>query len=67
MARSTLTLLSGAAQPSYLDLHLVARDPYSSLDVHGVGGMIQMAVRRAKRANHRIKVSHTHSCVQFFN
>jgi hypothetical protein len=35
----------------------VARDPYTSLDIHGVGGMIQMAVRRAKRSNHRIKAS----------
>jgi hypothetical protein len=34
----------------------VAADPYTSLDLYGVGGMMQMAVRRAKRSDHAVKV-----------
>lgn len=49
-------------QPAYVDLHLVARDPFRSLDIHGVGGMIQMAVRRCRRANKHIKVCY-YSCL----
>jgi pyruvate,orthophosphate dikinase len=41
---------------AYLEQHLVARDPFESLDIVGVGGMIQMAVRRARRVNPNIKV-----------
>ena len=43
-------------QPSYLDKHLIAHDPFISVDVHGVGGMIQMAVRRCRRSKPSIKV-----------
>lgn len=43
-------------QATYVEQHLVAHDPFSQLDVGGVGGMIQMAVRRCRRADHRVKV-----------
>jgi len=43
-------------QPTYLNHHLLAHDPFRSLDLGGVGGMIQMAVRRIRRADHRVKV-----------
>jgi len=41
---------------TYLDKHLIAQDPFVSIDIPGVGGMIQMAVKRAKRANPKVKV-----------
>lgn len=34
----------------------MAQDPYTSLDFYGVGGMIQMAARRAKRGAKEVKV-----------
>eukprot|EP00600_Ochromonadales_sp_CCMP1393_P008438 CAMPEP_0174954150 /NCGR_PEP_ID=MMETSP0004_2-20121128/265_1 /TAXON_ID=420556 /ORGANISM="Ochromonas sp., Strain CCMP1393" /LENGTH=988 /DNA_ID=CAMNT_0016201933 /DNA_START=1859 /DNA_END=4825 /DNA_ORIENTATION=- len=40
----------------YLDKHLIAKDPFTSIDLGGVGGMIQMTVRRAQRANKDIQV-----------
>ena len=44
-------------QPTYQDLHLVAQDPHVTLDIHGVGGMIQMAVRRCRRVHKNMRVS----------
>ncbi len=50
------TLQCYISQPTYLNHHLLAHDPFRSLDLGGVGGMIQMAVRRIRRADHRVKV-----------
>jgi hypothetical protein len=41
---------------TYIDKNLIAADPFDSLDVNGVGGMIQMAVRRARRVKPHLKV-----------
>jgi len=44
---------------AYIDRNLIAADPFLSIDVHGVGGMIQMAIRRARRSQPGIHVSVT--------
>jgi hypothetical protein len=41
---------------TYIDKNLIAADPFDSLDVNGVGGMIQMAVRRARKVKPHLKV-----------
>jgi len=43
--------------PLYLEKHLVARDPFLSLDLHGVGAMMRLAIHRAKAASPNIRVS----------
>jgi hypothetical protein len=57
---------------AYIDRNLIAADPFLSLDIHGVGGMIQMAVRRARRSKPGINVRpylhphmhpHLHPCL----
>jgi hypothetical protein len=56
----------------YIDRNLIAADPFLSIDIHGVGGMIQMAVRRARRSKPGINVRpylhkrlhpHLHPCL----
>mmetsp|Transcript_15029 Transcript_15029/g.33817 ORF Transcript_15029/g.33817 Transcript_15029/m.33817 type:complete len:657 (+) Transcript_15029:1732-3702(+) len=44
---------------AYIDGNLIAADPFLSLDVHGVGGMVQMAIQKAREAQPGIHVSVT--------
>ena len=44
-------------QPTYVNNHIVAKDPFVSIDTHGVGPLIHMAIKRAKDTNPSIKVS----------
>jgi len=65
--------ISVCFQSTYLDKHLIAQDPFVSVDIPGVGGVIQMAVKRAKHANPQVKVGVCGECggdpssVQFFD
>lgn len=42
--------------PTYLEKHILARDPFVELDVPAVGSMIQLAVRKTRNANPSAKV-----------
>ena len=45
------------SQHSYLNHHLVARDPFKVLDEGGVGSLVVSCVQRARQANTGVKVS----------
>lgn len=42
--------------PDYVEKHLVARNPFVSIDVAGVGAMVSTAVQRSKSTNNNVKV-----------
>ena len=42
--------------PVYLEKHILASDPFVTVDRHGVGSMIQMAVKKIKSSNPRAKI-----------
>lgn len=41
---------------SYIDRHIVARDPFKSIDVRGVGSLINLAVTKCKKMDPLIKI-----------
>ena len=43
-------------QPAYLANHILAKDPFVTLDVRGVGSLVSLAVSKCKKANSAIKV-----------
>lgn len=42
--------------PSYVQNHLVSQDPFQTIDISGVGAMIEMAVEKCYRANPNLKI-----------
>lgn len=45
-------------QPFYLKHSIIAFDPFDSIDTQGVGALMDLAVRKARKSNPNIKVSH---------
>jgi len=43
--------------PTYLEKHIIAKDPFVDLDVPAVGSMVQLAVRKSRTANPAAKIS----------
>jgi pyruvate,orthophosphate dikinase len=42
--------------PAYLEQSILAADPFQTLDQHGVGQLVQMAVRKGRQARPELKV-----------
>lgn len=59
--------------PTYLEQHIMAKDPFVSLDVRGVGSLVTYAVNKCRKANPAIKVGvcgehgGDPASIQFFN
>eukprot|EP01036_Dinobryon_divergens_P024279 gene24279-32714_t len=60
--------------PAYLENHILAKDPFISLDIRGVGSLVTLAINKCKKANPAIKVTKlicVHAgdpaSIQFFN
>lgn len=50
-------------QPFYLKHSIIAFDPFDSIDTQGVGAFMDLAVRKARKSNPNIKVSHDRKVV----
>ena len=46
----------GSFLPDYLSKSIIDKDPFSTLDKSGVGELIKIGVKKAKRANKNIKI-----------
>jgi hypothetical protein len=44
------------SQPTYLSKHIVAHDPFKTLDLHAVAPMIHLGIKRARERNSNVKV-----------
>lgn len=59
--------------PAYLENHILAKDPFISLDIRGVGSLVTLAINKCKKANPAIKVgicgehAGDPASIQFFN
>ena len=45
----------GSFMPEYLEKHILDRNPFQSLDVTGVGQLVETAVRKGREAKHELK------------
>ena len=46
----------GSFLPDYLQKNILLADPFSTLDIHGVGELIKIAITKAKKTNPKIKI-----------
>ena len=46
----------GSFLPDYLQKNILKTDPFSTLDIHGVGELIKIAIKKAKKVNPKIKI-----------
>ena len=46
----------GSFLPHYLNKKILTKDPFESLDVDGVGSLINIAVKKARKVNKKIKI-----------
>ncbi len=49
-------------QPTYLEKHILAADPFVDLDLPAVGSMVQLAIRKCRTANAAAKVTVSKLC-----
>ena len=42
--------------PLYLEKNIIPQDPFMSLDINGVGALIRLAIKKAKKSNPKIKI-----------
>ena len=47
---------AGSFLPDYMERHLLANDPFASIDVRGVGAIMRTAVQKIRRANPGCKI-----------
>jgi len=46
----------GTFLPIYLDKHILERDPFQTLDVKGVGKLVEIGVKLGRKANPKLKI-----------
>src|SRR5262249_33269054 len=47
---------AGRFLPAYIEQGILPKDPFVSIDQHGVGQLVKMAVERGKKARSKIKL-----------
>ena len=46
----------GSFLPDYINKNILLHDPFSSIDINGVGQLIEIAIKKAKKNNPNIKI-----------
>ena len=46
----------GSFLPNYLDKNILAKDPFQTIDIKGVGSLLKIAIEKGREANPEIKI-----------